>query len=357
MFCIPVSEIINTPNVIKSTLIVNPSQWLDNPSTSSHIPPNKPYGSPYYYDKYNNNYFSLSTDSSESKGFAFDLRDKCAVFKNFYNGRLLVVGNNYFFVNDLEDGNENFALTESKYNSKIIMEFFQEEIIKDKKVSATGEHPYQITILGTGRNGYGSVFAVNDFIGNGTVFNLNLKNKLTSNDTESLENFKFLESPEILLEMYMNDKNKKNEIIFSKEYTAGIMEPVYLGSSGDESTDSTVMVTGNLPGAVKNGQINNGIYTREVLSGNYHYYPHLNKNLTSTSIQGWKFNGQEVSNIIYNTAPGYHYDTTSIILWARQDNNKTLNITNPLFSLYNNDNINNQCNPGFYIDTRRNLLV
>jgi hypothetical protein len=115
------------------------------------------------------------------------------------------------------------------------------------------------------------------------------------------------------------------------------------------------MVSGILPGELSSA-INN-THSRNILFGDYHYYPDLNKDLRSSDIQGWKFNGDVLPKIIYNATPGITYDTTTIILWAKQKANKTLNITNPLFSTYNNDAVDNQKNPGFYVDTRRYILV
>lgn len=66
--------------------------------------------------------------------------------------------------------------------------------------------------------------------------------------------------------------------------------------------------------------------------------------------------GDVVPNIIYNSSPAYDYSQTTILLWVNQANQNTSNLINPLFSLYNNDLITNQQNPGFYVTPVRNLL-
>jgi hypothetical protein len=104
-----------------------------------------------------------------------------------------------------------------------------------------------------------------------------------------------------------------------------------------------------------NGDLND-TYSRETLSGEFQSYPLLNKMLSSVDIQGWKFNGSVLPDIIYNNAPGYKYDKTTIILWAKQLKRHTSNLINPLFSLYNNDSSTNQNNEGFYVTPDRSLF-
>lgn len=83
-------------------------------------------------------------------------------------------------------------------------------------------------------------------------------------------------------------------------------------------------------------------------------YPELN--LRPNQNQGWKFVDNVIPNIIYNTTEGFAYNQTSMIIWAKQNNASNTGITNPLFSMYSNDTVSNQKNPGFYLSPNRNLL-
>jgi hypothetical protein len=60
------------------------------------------------------------------------------------------------------------------------------------------------------------------------VFNLEFINTLTGNDTTQLSTLKFLEEPNILIEMYMNDPKDINGLMVNKNNMTSLANPIFL---------------------------------------------------------------------------------------------------------------------------------
>lgn len=173
MFAIPISELIghNISFGNESEVLLN-IETFDETTNISNI-------KTALTDIDNiNKYRPADFVNDNFKFLTLDLNNKYLLFKNFYNGNLKIIGNNWYFIDDINYTLENYE--NEAYTNNL------NDFIKTEKLNYTSNNKTPvvneklITLKSTGANGTGSTLTVSDIIGKTELYNLNIENSITA---------------------------------------------------------------------------------------------------------------------------------------------------------------------------------
>jgi hypothetical protein len=317
MFVIPVSTLIGQKITFKNSLITFEEFKIDdikNLKLSVNDIENSSKVGPAELD--NSNLLELN------------LLNKCLLFNNFYNGELKIIGNTWYFIDDI---NNNFEFFETELYANSLNAYIRKQKIDIGEASPSAATKL-ITIKSTGANGSGATLAIDNIIGITELFNLNIENTITVDDINSgisLSGSVFVETGNILSELYLSEN-------LDVYYNPGI------------NLFNTEQLTGiNLP-EFTTENISELLTFKNKLNEPYDIN-YLNINTHTDDRQGIKVSNNIIQDILYNNLPNYNMPNISLVVWAKDNadiNTFTPGFSNPLFSDYSNDNSNEQQNKG-----------
>lgn len=166
MFAIPISELIGH-NILFEELNI---EKFDKTNISNIKTALTDMGN-------TNKYGPANFVNDNDKFLTLDLNNKSLLFKNFYNGNLKIIGNNWYFIDDINYTLENY---ENETYTNNLNEFIKTEKLNYTSSDNPGVNEKLITLKSTGANGTGSTLTVSDIIGKTELYNLNIENSITS---------------------------------------------------------------------------------------------------------------------------------------------------------------------------------
>lgn len=138
----------------------------------------------------------------------------------------------------------------------------------------------------------------------------------------------------------MNNGNVLSEIYLSDNFDIYYNQQVNLFSREE--------LTGiNLPGFTTDTI--SGLLTFENTINKEYDINYLKLNSNFNEQQGFKILNSTIQNVLYNNVPGLNFSNSTLVAWVKDSNEIntfTAGFTNPLFSNYSNDNMNEQQNNG-----------
>lgn len=307
-FCIPVSEAINSLNLSKNE---SDSNYYKNvlklsPDDISSITKDGP-------TELNERYLTK------------DIQDSNFSFDTFYGGNLIIYGNTYFFIDDIENPNI-FDQEADEYTTTQTLKYVQQQIIKSVTPSSDQK---MITLQGRGINAKYSVLSLRNNFNDCYVFNLKIENTLKDGDKINYNDYNFPEFNDIIIYWPMN-----------KNFVPQIINTDYLNESeqyilqSQSTLISNVNVDGNINPKLQNvsAPIMNTTLNKPTNDLSYPGYLWLDKRQSDGDIEA-KTQSNDLKNIIYNKT-GKNPNTT-IIFWGYQTISDSHN--NPFLSDYNCD--------------------
>lgn len=138
----------------------------------------------------------------------------------------------------------------------------------------------------------------------------------------------------------MNNGNVLSEIYLSDNFDIYYNQMVNLFSTEE--------LTGiNLPGFTTDTI--SGLLTSENTINKEYDINYLKLNSNVNEQQGFKILNSTIQNVLYNNVPELNFSNSTLVAWVKDSNEIntfTAGFTNPLFSNYSNDNMNEQQNNG-----------
>lgn len=267
----------------------------------------------------------------------FNINGDCFSFDSFYGGTLIVIGNDMFLINDLNNqGNVNYDVYDraiSPTYTRILLEQIQQRLITDTNQNK------KITLEGTGLNTSFSVLSFRNCAADCYLWNLGLNNKKTPTDI-------YVDPTDTDLPLYYDltlfypfiKKYTTANVAKVYDYNPETFETVTLKSTLNLNTSQDSLLNSSLSGI----QFTN-------LNDNYLYYDDIDLQDTTPTVK-------TISNKIKRSLYGKYVDSTgslvkdelyngcTIVFWMNQNFKRNNYDKVPI--LYDYDEVNGN---GIYI--------
>lgn len=262
-------------------------------------------------------------------------------FENFQTGNLIIYGNTYFFIDDLnEDGSINYSVYDSlksSYDTEILLRQVQNDIINIS--SPVDASKTLITIQSNGINLNHSVISTKNCTSQTYIYNLKIENTIEKNTKIDFNDYKYPEysdviiywplietnySPQILNTEYLIDDKTNDFTLHAQkvEYAA----PSVLSAEFPDYESNVPSVFYNVSAQILNTNVNKTTDPGFFWLDNHF---ELDKDIAD------KTQSDQIKDIIYNT--NGNTPNVTLVFWGYQSKSDPNN--NPIISDFN-------CNTG-----------
>lgn len=262
-------------------------------------------------------------------------------FENFQTGNLIIYGNTYFFIDDLnEDGSINYSVyssLKSSYDTEMLLRQIQNDIINIS--SPVEANKKLITIQSNGINLNHSVISTKNCTSQTYIYNLKIENTIDKNTKIDFNNYKYPEYSDVIIYWPLIETNYSPQILNTEyliadkthDFTLHTQKVKYaapnaLSAEFPDYESNVSSVFYNVSAQILNTNVNKTTDPGFFWLDNHF---ELDKDITD------KTQSDQIKDIIYNT--NGNTPNVTLVFWGYQSKSDPNN--NPIISDFN-------CNTG-----------